>query len=336
MRVLSLSSIRLTLLTLLLCLALQPDARAEVADRIVAVVNDDIITLSELNEEGAPYFQALIKQVPTEQQQAEMQKLRQEVLSHLVDQRLIEQQAAKLEIQVSEADIDQTIETILTDNHVSREQYKQDLAGKGLTEPQYREQLKRQMLQSRLVSHEIRSKVVITDERINQYYQENYAAGPGPDGAGYHLLQIGFLFGDEYKLKTAAEARQAATEAKKQLDGGKAFTELAKEVSDLPSKEDGGDIGVFQKSELAPFMKDVVLSLKAGEVSDIIETPTGYQILKLVSAPDEGKDEGKAKVAAPPEIKKEIEAKLYKEEGEKLFNKWISELRAKAFIQENL
>lgn len=336
MRLLSRRSIRLTLLTLLLCLTLQPDARAEVADRIVAVVNDDIITLSELNEEGAPYFQALIKKVPTEQQQAEMQKLRQEILSHLIDQRLIDQQAAKLEIQVSEADIDQTIETILTDNHVSREQYKKDLADKGLTEPQYREQLKRQMLQSRLISHEVRSKVVVTEEKINQYFQENYTAGPdSPDSPGYHLLQMGFLFGDAYKSKTADEAKQAAAEAKKQLDGGKDFAELAKEVSDLPSKEDGGDIGVFQQSELAPSMKDVVLALKTGEVSEIIETPTGYQLVKLVSAP-EAKGEAKAKVTPPPEIKKEIEAKLYQAEGEKLLKKWLSEVRSQAFIKENL
>ena len=307
-------------------------AKAEVADRIVAVVNDDIITLSELNEEGSNYFQALIKQVPTDQLQTEMQKLRQEVLSHLIDQRLIEQQAAKLEIKISEEEIEQTIDTMLAENNATREDLKQDLASKGLSDEQYRRQLKGQMLQSRVVNRDIRSKIVVNDEMVNQYYKENYTAQAGATG-GYHILQMGFLWGEKYKQKTAAEARQAAVAAKKELDSGKDFTGVARAVSDLPSKEDGGDIGVFQVKELAPSMKDTVLAMKAGETSDIIETPTGFQIIKLISTPDGGET---TSAIPPPEIKKEIEAKLYKQEGEQLFKKWITTLRAQAFIKQNL
>ncbi len=310
--------------------ALSPAARAEVADRIVAMVNDDIITLSELNEEGAPYFQELIKRAPSEQLQTEMQKLKQEVLSHLIDQRLIDQQAAKLEIKISDEEISQTIETMLADNHASREDMKKDLATKGLSEDQYKKQLKSQMLQSRLVSREIRSKVVVTDDKVNQYYKENFAARPG--ASGYHLLQIGFLWGDTYKQKTAAEAKTAAENAKKQLDAGQNFADVASTLSDLPSKEDGGDIGVFQNSELAPHMKDTVLALKPGQTSAIIETPTGYQIIKLLSVQDGDQ------LSGPPlvEVKKDIETKLYKEESEQHYKKWITELRAKAFIKQNL
>lgn len=328
MRILTLTPI----VFLFLCLTLHPSAKAEVADRIVAVVNDDIITLSEVNEEGAPYFQALIKQVPTERLQGEMQRLRKEVLSHLIDQHLIEQQAAKLEIKISDEELNQAIAAMLAEGHASKEDLKKELESKGLTEAQYRNQFRGQMLQSRVISREIRSKVVITDEKINQYYKENYTAQPGDASSGYHILQIGFKWGDEYKQKTAAEARQAAENAKKELDGGKPFAEVATALSDLPSKVDGGDLGVFQPQELAPFMKEIILGLKPGETSGIIETPTGYQILKLVTAKDGDHSSG-----APPlvEVKKEIEEKLYKQEGEQLFKKWISDLRTKAFIKEN-
>jgi peptidyl-prolyl cis-trans isomerase SurA len=311
-------------------ITLSPAARAEVADRIVAVVNDDIITLSELNEEGAPYFQELIKRAPTEQLQAEMQKLRQEVLSHLIDQRLIEQMATKLEIKISDEEISHTIDTMLAENHATKEDMKNDLTKKGLSEEQYKKQLKGQMLQSRLISREIRSKVVVTDDKVNQYYKENYTSKPGV--SGYHLLQMGFLWGDKQKQKTAAEAKQAAENAKKQLEAGQSFAEVASSLSDLPSKVDGGDIGVFQKQELAPQMKDTVLTMKPGETSGIIETPNGYQILKLISIQDGDQ------LSGPPmvEVRKEIEAKLYKEESEQLYKKWIDDLRAKAFIKQNL
>lgn len=319
-----------TIILLLIITTLSAAAKAEVADRIVAVVNDDIITLSELNEEGGPYFQELIKRAPSEQLQTEMQKLRQEVLSHLIDQRLIDQQAAKLEIKISDEEIAQTIDTMLAENHASKEDMKRDLASKGLSEEQYKKQLKSQMLQSRLINREIRSKVVVTDEHVNQYYKENYAAQPGV--SGYHLLQMGFLWGPENKQKSAAEARQAAENAKKQLETGQNFAEVASALSDLPSKVDGGDIGVFQKTELAPHMKDVVLAMKPGETSGIIETPTGYQIVKLISVQDGNQ------LSGPPlvEVKKEIESKLYKEESEQLYKKWIADLRAKAFIKQNL
>ena len=325
---------RLTLLAtafLLICISSHTHAQAEVVDRIVAVVNDDVITLSELNEEGSSYFQALIKQAPTDQLQTEMQKLRQEVLSHLIDQRLIEQQAAKLEIKISDEEVEQTIDTMLAENNATREDLKQDLASKGISDEQYRRQLKGQILQSRVVNRDIRSKIVVNDEMVNQFYKENYTQA-GATG-GYHILQMGFLWGEKHKQKTAEAAKQAAEAAKKELDGGKDFTGVARAVSDLPSKEDGGDIGTFQANELAPAMKDTVLAMKAGETSDIIETPDGFMIIKLISTPN-GVETTSA--TPPPEIKKEIAAKLYKQEGEQLFKKWITALRATAFIKQNL
>jgi len=306
-------------------------AKAEVADRIVAVVNDEVITLSEVNEEGSRYFQELIKRAPTEQLQAEMEKLRQDVLSHLIDQRLIDQQAAKLEIKISDDEVNQTLTTILAENNASREDMKRDLASKGMSEEQYKKQLKGQMLQSRLINYEIRSKVVITEEKVNQFYKENYAAQQA-GASGYHLLQMGFLWGGEQHKKTAAEAREAAESAKSQLEAGQNFAEVASALSDLPSKVDGGDIGVFQTKEMAPSMKDVVLAMKPGETSGIIETPNGYQIIKLISVQDGDQ------VSAPPlvEVKKEIEAQLYKQESEQLYKKWLTELRAQAFIKQNM
>jgi len=324
---------KITLSALVLCLlTFSLNATAEVADRIVAVVNDEVITLSELNEEGAPYFQELIKKAPADQLQGEMVKLRQEVLSHLIDLRLVEQEASKQDIKISDDEINQTIETMLSENHATKEEMHRDLVSKGMTDETYKKQLKEQMLQSRLIGREIRSKVVITDERVNQYYKENYTTAQPAKVSGYHLLQMGFLWGAEYQKKSPAEAKQAAEQAKSQLQAGKTFAEVAADLSDLPSKEDGGDIGVFQTEELAAQMKEAVLALKPGGVSDILEMANGYQIIKLVS-----QQEGD-QVSGPPlvEVKKEIEAKLYKEESEKHYKKWITDLRAKAFIKQNL
>ena len=88
----------------------------------------------------------------------------------------------------------------------------------------------------------------------------------------------------KHKVKNPEDALKNAKYIKKKLLEGENFKELAKTFSDLPSAEDGGDIGTFTKEEMSPFMQETILSMHPGEISPILETPTGYQILKLLSS----------------------------------------------------
>ncbi len=329
MRILNIATILfITLIALPLSICQAQNPPTELVDRIIAVVNDDVITLSDLNEEGNGIFQAIISKVPAQQQAAELNKARKEILGHLVDQLLLKQQADKIGIQIDKADIDQAVESILVNNNITIEKFRHDLQTMGTSEKAYRKKLKNQILKSRLLSFEIKSKIVVTDEEIKKYYEKSYKPEQA-NATGYHILQMGFLWGNKFRTKTREDAYKNAQYARQKLLAGANFAELAKALSDLPSAEDGGDIGQFKMSEMAEYMAKAIKKMHVGAVSEILQTPVGYQILKLKAAPGQ-------EMPKLADVKDEIKDILYKQEGEKNYLDWLTKLRQKAYIKYTL
>ncbi len=304
---------------------------AEVIDRIVAEVNGDIITLSELNEHGKPFYQNIMANAPANIVEDEIQKARTEILDRLIEEKLIEQESEKFGISILESEVDTAIASIIADNKISAEQFSQELQRMGTDEKSYRANIKNQILKSRMINIEVRSKLVITNERIQEYYDtyyQNQSAAP----EGYHIMQIGFAWGEKYNSKSQEEARATAEMVKNRISQGEEFSALAKQYSDLPSAEDGGDIGTFNKAEMAQYMLDAIKDVRPGGTSSIIETPTGFQILRLVSA-----NLGGTVTQAPIDsVRNEIQEAIYKQEMEKGYEKWMSDIREKAYIKKNL
>lgn len=317
------------LLTFVFCLSLPISIKAETVDRIVATVDENIITLSELNEEGHTYFQAIMQNVPTQQLESEMQKARKEVLDQLIERLLIQQQADKFGIKISEEDIDITIDSILMENNISIADFKRDLETRGSSEDVYRQKIRSKMLRSRLINFLIRSKIVISDEKIQNYYTLYYANKP--TASGFHILQMGFLWGDKYKAKNQEEARQKAEYVRKKILEGEDFKILARNYSDLPSAEDGGDIGIFEEKELAAYMRDTILAMQPGETTPIVQTPVGFQILKLLSS-----NKDNSLPSSINDVRDEIKNLLFRQEMEKGYDQWINDIRSNSYIKLNL
>lgn len=316
-------------LTVSLCQYIVPaPVAAELVDRVVAVVNDDIITISDLNREGASLFRRITQQAPPEQVDTALIQARQEMLSSLIDRLIVEQRAAKLQITVEAAEIDQAVERILIRNKVDIDKFRQDLMMMGSSEKDYREAIRNQILQSKLVSFEIRSKVVITDEKVKEYYEKNYTGKITADT--YHILQMGFVWpNSDAAAKNAA--LQKAEEARQLVVNGEDFRAVARRMSELPSAADGGDIGIFKKAELASYMKDSVLALASGQMSPIVETPAGFQFFKLLS------DKGNVRAQQPFEaVRDEIRDLLYQQGLDAQYEKWVKGLRDEAYIKTML
>ncbi|HSR35566.1 MAG TPA: peptidylprolyl isomerase [Desulfurivibrionaceae bacterium] len=316
------------LLAALHLLAAPAIAAAEIVDRVVAVVNDDVITFSDLNREGGSIFKRITQQAPPDQVTAALIKARQEILSSLIDKLIVEQRAAKLDITVSDAELDDAVTRVLARNKVSREKFLHDLQMMGSSEREYRNSLRIQILQSKLVGQEIRSKVVITEEKIKEYYEKNYTGKVSADS--YHILQMGFSWKDSTPA-ARSEALAKAEEARRLVLGGDDFRSVARKMSDLPSAADGGDIGVFSKGELSPAMKQHVLTLAPGQVSPIVETASGYQLFKLLS------DKGNIRAQQPLDaVHDEIRDQLYQQAMDAQYGKWVKELRDEAYIKTML
>lgn len=317
-------------LSLFLFVFLPTFAFADVVDRSVAVVNDDIITLSEVNELGKPIFQQVAEQAPPDQLAEALQQARQTVIDKLIDRKILVQQANKLQISVSDSEVENNLQRILEDNKTSMDQFRKELATIGMNEQQYREDLKDQILRSKLINYEVRSKVIIPEEHIIDYYDQHYTEQVGE--GGYYILQIGCTWeGGTAKEEELAkkEALQKAERVRNLAHKEGDFKELARQHSDLPSAADGGDLGVFRAEEMAPYMRDIIVNLKPGQVSEVVETPSGYQFYKLLSS-----QEGQILTKVPYEsVKEEIRELLYERKMQERYSKWIQEIRDQSYIK---
>ncbi|HIJ90512.1 MAG TPA: peptidylprolyl isomerase [Deltaproteobacteria bacterium] len=305
-----------------------PVARAEMVDRIIAIVNDDVITFSDLNREGAALFRRITQEAPPDKVEATLLKAREEMLSSLIDKLIVEQRAKKMGISVGNTELDAAISKIIERNKTTPEKFWQQLALMGSSEQDYRERIRSQMLQDRLIDYEIRSRVVVNEERIREFYEKNYAQKMKEEA--YHVLQMGFTW-KENTQAAKDDARLRAEEARKQALAGQDFRTLAGKSSDLPSAKDGGDIGVFKKEEMADYMKTSILGLQVGQISAVQETPVGYQFFKLLS------NCGDVNLQASYEsVKEQIRQRLYEEALNSQFQKWVKELRDQAYIKKIL
>ncbi len=322
---------RYWLVVLALSLILCSTAFADVVDRVVAIVNNDVITLSEVNEAGKPLFKRIAEQVPSSELPAALQQARRSVIQKLVEKKIIQQEAKKKHITVSNDEVNKAIARILARNHTTMKQLKIQLAAMGMTEKQYRENLRSQILSSKLVNYEIRSKIIIPESKVLDYYNTHYTKHIGE--GDYYILQIGCSWKNDTKaanLKAAKEAARKKIEYVRNLAvSGQDFKELARQYSDLPSATDGGDIGIFKKDEMAPYMRDAVTSIKPGEISRICETPDGYQIFKVLSS-----KKGKIITKAPyKSVKDDIYQTLYQQEMKVRIKQWLTKMRHQAYIK---
>lgn len=305
-------------------------SRAETVNRIVAVVNDQVITLKDLQDEGGLLFKKISQKAPPDQLENAMRSARRELLSTLIDKKIIEQRAAKLGFTVTDEELDQNINQILVRKGLDREAFLLEITRIGDTVEHYRSMLRAQLLQSKLINFDVRSKVVITDDKVRSYYDGQFASATAVDG--YHLQQIGVAWDKTPPARSREEAQKIIAELRSMAISGADFEQLARTKSDLPSAVDGGDIGIFEKDEMASYMLEAISTIKAGEISPVVETPNTFQFFKLVASKD-----GNVVSKAPYEtVKEDIRKKLYNEELEKNFHKWVQQLREQADISEFL
>lgn len=329
------------LLPLFLCasLLLSPSAgKAEMLDRIAAVVNDDVITLSELEESGREYLARIREKAPADQVDAMLEEGRKRLLDKLINQHLISQQAAKANIHVSEQELEANYAEQLQDMGLSKEEFRNKLKQSGLSVEKYKTDLRSKILRDKLIRFEVRSKVVVTEEMIEEYYAQKY--GEEIEDGGYYLLQMGFTWGDSEEVQNSpglmeadkARARQRAEKARQRILEGADFGTIARQFSDLPSATDGGDIGVFQKDEMAAYMRDAILQLDVGDISPILETPIGYQFFKLLSRK---KDAGIERIPFAA-VKDDIRQKLMERNFKEVYSQWVDEIKKSSYIKKML
>lgn len=320
-----------TLLTVLLVAHIQPvPVTAEIIDSVVAVVNDDIVTSSDVNRIGKPVFQRISEEAPLEQQDEALEQARKKIIAQLIENKLIIQQAAALNISVSEQEITLAKEQVQQRNNFTDEEFRNELKKMGLSKTQYRETLRDQILRSKLINYEIRSKIVIPEKEIQKYFRQQYSNRPPK--ATYYVLQLGVSWDEKQPSAISAAKRNALNKvqiAHNLAQRGQDFTEVVRQYSNLASAADGGDLGSFTRDEMAKYMQDTITVLQPGEISPIIERPNSYMFFKLLK---KELDKNRRQVL-DKKLKEEIRNKLYKQEAEKRYTTWLKKIRDEAYVK---
>ena len=256
--------------------------RAEVVERIVAKVNGQIITKTQLDKE----YQMLIERLgpaPTpEEEQRRRTELRLEVLDSMIDTMLILQIAEERGLQVPPRYFQEWKENIKKEmNLETEEDFLRAIEIQGLTEADLQANFERNLLTQEIRRMEVENKINIAQPEIEKYYREHITDYTEPSKVRIREVVVKFEAGGE------AEAEQKARRLLQDIQQGADFAEVARRHSDASSKEAGGDLGFFEQRELAEPLASVAFEMAPGDISDLIRMEASFRIIRVEEKTEE-------------------------------------------------
>jgi len=294
---------------------------AKIVDRIVAQVNDDIITLSELNKELAEVRQELAQKYTGEQLEQELKKAEKDLLEELIRQRLFLQKAKELGIGASmDVQVSTEIERMRKQYNIKdMEEFERALEQQGMTLSGYREYVRKQMIIGTLIGEFVDSRITLLSEEIERYYRDHVKDYSSPEEVALSEILIPVSGND-------GEGEALANEIRKRLQQGESFAALASQYSKGPTASKGGGIGTYQVAKLNPQIAAAVASVKQGENSAVIRLSEGFAIYHV--------DNQTPSTARPlEEVRDKIRELLYRQKRAPEYERFVAQLKEDAYIQ---
>jgi len=292
----------------------------EIVEEIVAIVNDDVITLSEYKREHDGMSQVLRAQVSGEEFDRQYNLMRKELLNTMITNMLLLQEANKKGFDVTEQ-VRLQIENIKKENSINTdEELRLALQQQGLVYEEWIRAMEERFLRENVIFAEVRRSIVLDDSEIVNYYKLHPEEFTEP--IEYRLKAI--YISPEGKSEEEVEAKKREIDDK--IQGGEKLADLAGQYSEGPGKESQGDLGSYKQGQLEKTLEQAVEKLNVGEMTPWLTVRNGWFLLKL-----EEKKESRLK--SFEEARKEIEQKLYDQEGQKGLEKYLKELKEKSFIK---
>lgn len=296
-------------------------------DKVVAVVNDDVITLSQLQQEGKPLIQRMREELRGRLRPDQVQITQRQILDALILRRLQLQEAAKENIAVDQDRVTAAIVRIKNQNAITSDaEFAEALRRQNLTLDDFKTKIWEQLVVDTLLVRNVRTSVVVAEEEIIEYYQNHADQFRQP--ASVRMRHILIRLPEHRSSESLAQARARAAQVLAQLKNGADFAAIAAQYSDGAAAKEGGDLGAIRKGELHPALESVAFALEAGSISDIVETDAGLNIIKV-----EGRTGGDV---PSPEVREQIHQILFNQKLPKRMNEYFEELKRKAYIEVRL
>ncbi len=295
-------------------------ASSQVVEEIVAVVNDDIITLSQYRQYHDQTYQMLRAQFQGEEFEKQYAEAKAQMLDTMITDLLLLQEAKKKQLNAAE-EVKNYVDRLKRENNIETDaQFRQALLQQGIEYNQFIKQIEEGLLRQILVSIEVDRTIVVDEaEGVNHYrqYPEEFT-----DPEEYRLRAT-YLSTD---IRTPEELEARKAEISRRIQAGEDFVSLASDMGDSPLKDQQGDLGFIKKGELDPALEEAVVKLQTGEVTPWVQAKNGWYILKI----EEKKD---SRLKPFEEVKKDIYDKLFRERRAKRLIEYLTDLKAKNYIQ---
>lgn len=285
-------------------------------DRIAAVVNDDVITLSEVKEAAKAFAKG--------NESPERQKLlHKDILEQLINERLLTQQIAEAKIEVTEDEVERAMKDILRQNKISQAQLEEAIRSRGMSMGQYLEDLKSQLIRLKLVDMKVRSRVVIPESDIKTEF-ESRTRGQAKEEM-LTIRHVFFRWGENPAAEEKARVLARAQEARAKVEGGTSFADVAKEVSEGPTAAQGGSLGELSRKGLLPELDRALISVKPGQMTPPVETSNGVHVVLL-------EDRIFKDPVSYSQMRDKIYQELYQQRVEEQMKIWLDELRGTSAV----
>jgi peptidyl-prolyl cis-trans isomerase SurA len=311
---------RLACAALLLACAAPAFAARKVVERIIARVNNEIITQRQFEREREKIRQQMAQQYSGDELDAKVRELSRDMLRDLIDRALMVQKAKDLDINV-DTDVVKRLDEIRRNlNAASLEDLQKEAEKNGMNWEDFKEDIRRNLLMREVIGREVGRTVVVSREDARAYFAEHKQQFASP--AGVVLAQI--LISNEKHKPDEVEKR--GKDALAELKAGQRWAEVARKYSDDPSTaNEGGQIGFMKEGTLAPALSEAISKLEVNEFSDLIPIKSGYLILKVMDRRHEG-------IPSFDEVEQTVMETMYNQQMQPALRKYMVSLRKDSYI----
>jgi peptidyl-prolyl cis-trans isomerase SurA len=256
-------------------------ALAEPIERVVAVVNDEAVLLSDLRRRATPYLEHALRGTVSEtDKKTRIKELYEQLAQQLIDDELIEQSARKMMITVASLEVDQAIDNVRRQSGLEEPRFWEAVREQGFTDKQYREDVRKQLLRLKVINQRVRSRVNISDETVRETYEDRMRQARRSQR--FNAAHIFFALPDTASATAVSDVSKQAEQLRQKLTNVEAFDAAAKDHG-------GGELGWLDQGDLPNVLEEALLGQNVGEVGAPVRGPSGIHIF-LVRERQAGKD----------------------------------------------
>jgi peptidyl-prolyl cis-trans isomerase SurA len=303
--------------------AAAPAAPRAVVNRVVAVVNGEVITLQELQDRAGEDYRQGAAMPAGPGREAAVRGALKRALDAMIADKLIHGQVANLQAEATDEQVTAAIEDIKKRNRADDKTLDQMLAEQGLTRAAFREQIKGQLESYNVLTYKLRGKVRTSDEDLKNYYQSHPAEFTGEEEL--HVRHIFLPLAEDAPAAEVAKVQAGGEKALQRLAAGEPFDKVARDTSKGPGAADGGDLGWLRRGTIQKSLEDIAFALRDGETSRLVRSGPGLHIFKV-----EERRMGGSKTF--DQAKDEIRDRLSVEQAQGYREQFVAELKRDAVI----